>query len=254
MHQQQNSRIFTCKPKFDEAMRELITERFGTLLKQENLSCIENELLIKDTCVLESLSPFFGYYDRITTGAKPLYLYLMLDDYHSFDEIHMAIFNIERKSGIRLDAVKGCISLPGNPQVGSIRIRNLERYDQIAIIQQAFRDEGIRFRRKTRDLTDVPGMIQLEKFFFVEDWGGGMYFDHRVAHHGYFEIPKSFNWEDFTKLTKKAKYDTSLLFFDAAIARFYSGLGYVNLVRIYKEHLDRLQLEAIRNRYLHLMS
>lgn len=79
MHQQQNSRIFTCKPKFDEAMRELITERFGTLLKQENLSCIENELLIKDTCVLESLSPFFGYYDRITTGAKPLYLYLMLE-------------------------------------------------------------------------------------------------------------------------------------------------------------------------------
>lgn len=234
-------------------MKELITERFGTLIKQESLTCVENELLMPDTCVLEAISPFYDYYDSVTTGSKPLYLYLMLDDTHSLDEVHIAIFNVEKKAGFPFDAVKACIDIGGLTQVNAIRVRSLERYNQIAELQKLLINEGIRFRKKTRAIENFPALIRLEKFFFVEDWGDGMYFDHKVPHHGYFEIAKVISWPECVELTREAKYDTNLLFFDAGLARFYSGSGFTNLIRIYKEHLDRMQLEAIKKRYLHLM-
>ncbi len=234
-------------------MKELIKEHFGTLIKQEKLSCIESGLLLEDTCVLESISPFYGYYNIAAPGAKPLYLYLMLSENHCFDELHTAIFNAEKKADFRFDAVKGFISILGMPVVSTIRVRSLESYNRIAELQRLLKNEGVRFKKQSRDFENLPGMIHLEKFFFVEEWGSGMYVDHRVAHHGYFEIPVSMKWENFKDLTKQVRYGKGLPFFDAAIVRFYSGLGYTNLVRIYKEQLERSQLETIKNRYLELI-
>lgn len=234
-------------------MENINNEIFGTLTKQEPLSCIESELLIQDSCVLEATSPFYGYYENIATGSKPLYLYLMLENNHSFKQIQSAIFAAKLNASFSFDAVKGNIQIADSSLYDCIRIRNLERYDQIAGLQQLLKDEGLHFKKKTRAFEKIPALIELDKLFFVQDWGNSMYLDLQVAHHGYFEIKQNLSWTDFVALTKEVKYDTNLLFFDAALACFYHGAGISFFVRVYKENMDRMQLEAIRNRYIQLL-
>ena len=235
-------------------MEKFITQPFGTLIKTEPLSCIESDLLMRDTCVLESVSPFYGYYDGVQTGAKPFYIYLMLDEPYTFDEIYNAIWAVHKKTDIGFDAVKAYISFSDIRLTHAIRLRKLERYDQIARLQQSFTDEGLRLRRKSRDFENLPGLIQLEKFFYLEDLGEGIYADKSVDHHGYFEVPShTMDWIEFKKIIKEVKFDTNLLFFDAAMVRFFNGIEVTNLIRIYKENIDRQHLEAIKMRYLHVI-
>ena len=206
-------------------MESIHKEIFGTLTKQEPLSCIESELLIPDSCVLEATSPFYGYYENITTGSKPLYLYLMLENNHSFKQIQSAIFAAKGKASFSFDAVTGSIQIADSSRHDCIRIRKLERYDQIAGLQQMLKHEGLHFKKKTRAFDKTPALIQLDKLFFVQDWGNELFLDLQVAHHGYFEIKQNLNWSDFVTLTKEVKYDTTLLFFDASLACFYLGTG-----------------------------
>lgn len=234
-------------------MEKIINEIFGTLTKQEPLSCVESDLLIAESCVVEAVSPFYGYYENFAKGSKPLYLYLMLENGHSFQEIQAAIFSVKKTASFDFDAVKGSIQVADSMNNDCIRVRKLERYTQIAELQQLFKEEGIRFKKRNRSFENLPGLIHLDKFFYVEDWGNGMYFDHQVAHHGYFEINKNLSWQEFVSLTKEVKYDTNLLFFDAALACFYNRNEIKYLVRIYKENLDRMQLQAVKDRYLHLI-
>ncbi len=39
-----------------------IIERYGGVLKEEPLTCVENDLILKNTCVVEAVSPYFGFY------------------------------------------------------------------------------------------------------------------------------------------------------------------------------------------------
>jgi hypothetical protein len=235
-------------------METLKIERFGGLIKEESLSCIENDILLKDTCVLESVSPFFGYYEEKGEGSKPLYLYLMLDDHHSVEEILRSVNEIIKIAGFKFDAVQAEITVPGFPPVSAIRVRDLANYNQIATLQEYFIKFGLQFKKKSRNLDRNMSLIRIEKFFFLEELGEGMYFDLQQDHHGYFKIPRKIDWKAFCELTKEVKFDTDLLFFDACTAYFFMENRIVDLVRIYKEHLDKDALAAIRDRYLKLFS
>lgn len=227
-------------------------ERFGGLLKEEPLTCIESELLLKDTCVLESVSPFIGYYKVVSGPTKPLYLYLMLAGHHHFEEIRRAIIHTRRKAGFQFDAAYSEITLPGYPLCESIRIRHLDDYTQIALLQKYFLTENIRFKKKTHKIENIPGMIRLEKFFYLEKLEEDIYIDKSELHHAYFVIPNSIPWEKFVALTTEVKYDTNLLFFDAALAFIFEQDKIIDLVRIYRENLTLERLKAIRDRYMKL--
>ncbi len=51
-----------------------------------------------------------------------------------------------------------------------LRVRNLNKYEDIRSIQQHYHDLGIQFKRKTKKFTDASGIIQLEKFFYLVLW------------------------------------------------------------------------------------
>lgn len=235
-------------------MKTLKIERFGGLLKAEPLSTIEDDILLEDTCVLESVSPFFGYYEEKGVGSVPRYLYLMLDDHHSVEEILRCVNEIIKIAGFKFDAVQAEITVPGFPPVSAIRVRDLANYNQIATLQEYFIKFGLHFKKKSRNLVKSMSLIRLEKFFFLEELGEGMYFDLQQDHHGYFELPKKIEWKAFCELTKEVKFDTDLLYFDACTAYFFMENRIVDLVRIYKEHLDKASLAAVRDRYLKLFS
>jgi hypothetical protein len=229
-------------------------ERFGGLLKEEPLTCIESEILLKNTCVLESVSPFIGYYKVASGPTKPLYLYLMLAGHHHFEEIQRAILHVKGKTGFNFDAAYSEITLPGYPPCESIRIRHLHDYTQIALLQQYFLSESIRFKRKTKKIESVPGLIRLEKFFCLEKTDEDIFIDKMELHHGYFLIPEAISWKKFVALTNEVKYDTDLLFFDAAQAFIFEESNIIDLVRIYRENLTLEKLRAIRDRYLKLFT
>jgi hypothetical protein len=98
------------------------------------------------------------------------------------------------------------------------------------------------------------GIIRLEKFFFLEPIGDLMYMDVLQPHHGYFIIPNHYSWTDFKKMTDEVMLDTSLIYFDAANAFFYENHGIIDMIRIYREHLDKEKLFAIRNKYFQVIN
>lgn len=226
---------------------------FGNLTKEETLFCIESDLIIKDSCVLESRTPFFGYFMDSPQVEKPRYLYLMLENPVNFIEAQRLILSVSKSSSMNIDAVLAQISLPGNPDMQALRLRDLPQYGQLHIVQQQFRDAGLVFRKHQKGAEFENAFVTLEKFFFLEMIEEGLYFDARQAHHGYFIIPEEIKWEDFKKLTKEAKYDTQLLSFDAARATVYTDNKLMDLVRIYRNNIDLGFLKKIRDRYYQLL-
>lgn len=225
-------------------------DKFGGILKEESLSCIESGILLNNTCVLESVNPFVGYYSAIHGPTNPLYLYLMLEDHHHFEEIQRAIVHCKEKAGFIFEAAYAEITLPGYPTNGSIRIRNLHKYSQIETLQKLFQENNIRLKKKTNKIENINGLIRLEKFFYLEEASEGIYFDKMEAHHGYFETPGCITWKNFVELTKKVKQDTDLLFFDAAQAYFFEHYKITDMIRIYRENLTLEKMQAFRDRYL----
>ncbi|GAB1417783.1 hypothetical protein MASR2M12_05480 [Bacteroidales bacterium] len=229
-------------------MKTYDIERFGGLIKEEPLTCIENQLLIPDTCVLEAVSPFLGYYHD-EAMSKPLYLYLMLDDCNTYWPVTQAIAAAKAKLGFSFDAVFGEISFPDNARSFTIRVRDLQQYDQISELQKVLKVKGLKFRRKTRSLVGVKGLIRLEKFFYLDRTPAGFYIDKQQDHHGYFEVPDILPWENFARLTQEVKYEVNLLYFDAAQAYFMENGTIRHFVRIYREGLTEQKIAETAQRY-----
>ncbi len=234
-------------------MENKIIERFGGLLKKEPFSCVEKDILVKDTCVLESTSVFSGYYDH-TFGTPPLYLYLMLDGKPTFMHVARATEHVKEHVKFPFDAVFAEVTFSETLSSFAIRIRDLENYDQISDLQKQYAAAGLTLRKKNKQIQQLPGLIRLEKFFYLEPWGDGLYLDRQQDHHGYFTIPKYMKWDDFVNLTKEVKFDTNLLYFDAALACIFEAGKPINMIRIYKENLTKESLIATKNKYRQLMN
>jgi len=246
-------RNFTFPDSKISAMENTSIERFGCLEKEESLRCLESDKLKQNVCILESETPFKGYYDRYTYQSKPLYFYLVLDDHYSLEKIWRIILKVRKLFGRRFDAVPGSIELFDMRKL-IIRLRNLDKYDDIYELQRLFASEGMVFHKKLKKQNDNTGIIRLEKSFFLQPIGDMMYMDAIEPHHGYFIIPGHFSWSRFKEITQEVQFDINLLYFDAANAFFYENHGIIDMVRIYREDLTREKLFAIRNGYYHVIN
>jgi len=230
-----------------------IIERFGGLIKEEALTCLQDDILMPNTCVLESVSPFSGYYNYEPKAQQPQYLYCMLNGYFSFETITRATQNIRKVFKSPFDAVTGNVSLYGvTNQV--IRIRNLQHYHHISTLQRLFLQEGITFKKKSRKFENEMAMIKLRKFLWLEPVDNGVYIDKAQAHHAYFAIPGQLDWETFVKITKQVKYDPNYFYFDGAVAFIYEEGKIIDLVRVYRENFRTDEIMAIRDKYLKLIN
>lgn len=230
-----------------------IIEKFGGLIKEEPLTSLQDNILISGTTVLESVSPFFGYYNFEPQAVKPRYLYCPLSGYFSFETITRATQQIRKSFHSPFDSVTGNISLHGiSSQV--IRVRNLENYNHISILQKLYLDEGISFSRKFRKIDNEMGMIKLRKFFFLEPIGDDVFIDKAQPHHAYFIIPKQIYWEHFKKITDQVKYDPSYFYFDGAIAFMYDQGEIKDMIRIYRENFTLEEIMAIKTKYMDLIN
>lgn len=228
-----------------------VIERYAELIKEEPLSTLEKDLTISDTCVLESTSPFFGYYHDAPMSEPDPYIYCALDVHYSMGDIARTTHKINSTRKQPLDVAVGSISIL-NRTSPAIRIKDINHY-RVKEIQEAYSDQGVKFKKRQRVIKEQMGVIRLNKFLRLEGLGDGLYLDASDDTKGYFELPHYIDWESFKKLTEEAKYETRILYFDAARASVFDSHKIVELVRIYKKHIDAEQLQAIRDRYLMLI-
>ncbi len=231
----------------------IIIERFGALNKEEKLTTTDPGLLENRYQVYESRAPFFNYYEDSPGFKLGTHVYLELDGYHSFETILRATHNVRKSFQLEFFATIGYITYQGsNYQV--IRLLGMNSYQHIDELQGLYENQGVRFKKSHTKLIDQMVIIRLEKFFHLTTFEDGIYFfDEIQPQIGYFVVPEYISWDRFKKLTKEVKFETSLLFFDAASAYFYQDRQIVNLVRIFKSQNSIEKLVPIRERYLKIL-
>jgi len=232
------------------AENQFIT-KFGSLIKEETLVSIENKIS-PNTFVLEANNPFPGfyeYYQGIPRDVKPYYIYLVTDRKYELEEFTRATQKIMEYFGHDFHAALGSIKIYTDT-FPVIRIRRLSEYSQIKELQACYIEEGIQFRAKPSKAVNAKAMIQLEKFFALDQLEEGFYFDHIEPNHGYFTIPKHVNWKQFEFLTKQVKYNIELLHFDASKGTFYDHFRVHDMIRVYTEELTLDLLKEIRQKYV----
>lgn len=220
---------------------------YAEITKEEPLSTLEKEMTAKNTCVLESTSPYFGYYHDEHLSKPEPFIYAVLEQFYTLGEILRSASAVNEKLNMSIDVAPGRINLM-NKSCPVLRIKGINHY-RVKEIQEIFQEEGIIFKKRQRTIVDHMAVIRLTKFLYLSDIGDGLYFDFEDNTKGYFLIPEYVNWEAFKKLTEEAKFETSILFFDAAKAMIFDKDQILNIVRIYKKNIDIDQLRAIRDRY-----
>ena len=228
-----------------------VIERYAELIKEEPLSTLEKDMTISDTCVMESTSPFLGYYHDAPMSEPDPYIYCALQQPFSMGEIARITARINSQRKQPLDVAVGSLTMQ-NKTCPAIRIKNINHY-RVKEIQEIYRAEGVQFKKRQRVIKEQMVVIRLQKFLQLSDIEDGLYLDASDDTKGYFELPRYFDWESFKTLTTEAKFETRILYFDAARATLFTSNGIVELVRIYKKHIDAEQLKAIRDRYMQLI-
>lgn len=228
---------------------QIAFERFGWITKEEPLSVVNDPNLDLNIMILESSAPFFGYYADQPREDKPEHLYWVLDQFYNQEELFRVVKHIKSNCYPNLDATPGNICV-AQENYHVIRMHNLKRYSQIHAVQEMFEKNNIKLKRLNRKIQNQMGMIYLCKFMEIIPLVEGLYRSGESNHRGFFEIPENLTWEQFKSITIEVKFDTSLLFFDAARAAFMEKGEITELVRVFRENLTIDQLKEIRDRYL----
>jgi hypothetical protein len=228
-------------------------ERFGWVTKEEPLSILTDSNLDLQITILESAAPFFGYYADEPREDKPEHLYWLLDQFYTHEKLTRVLAEIKSQCYPKLDAVPGYISI-ATEHYHVVRMHNLKRYSQIHAVQEMFEKMDVRLKKSARKIQNQMGIININKFLHLVPVEEGFFTEEDRPHRAYFTIPEFVSWEDFKIITREVKFDTSLLFFDAARAAFMENGKITELVRIYRENLTIEQLEMIKERYIKVLN
>jgi len=226
-------------------------EVFGTLSKTETVFTIDHKIM-PGTLVFEALRPFPGYYSDSPMGAKPVYLYLALEEQYPLMDIIRASQKVQLEFNAPFDAGKGFLEV-FDEKYNVLRIRHLRDYDLLEKLQQSFTANGIRFLRKSKKFKDELVKIRIIKFFSLEEIAEGIFLDKREKNHAYIQIPHYLNYREFEAVTNKVKYNWVESKFDTAKAAFYYEGELHEVVRIYSNKIGPEYLKELRKLYLDKM-
>lgn len=226
-------------------------EVFGTLTKTETVFTINHKIL-PGTLVFEALKPFSGYYYDTPMGAKPVYLYLALEDQFTLEDILRASQKVQLEFDAPFDAGKGFLQVY-DEKYNVLRIRHLKDYNLLEKLQQSFAKNGILFLHKSKNYKDELVKIKIIKFFLLKEIADKIFLDKREKNHAYLEIPRHLSWEEFEALTNKVKYNWVEGKFDAAMGAFYYKDEFHDLIRIYSNKIGPEYLQELQKLYLDKM-
>jgi hypothetical protein len=219
---------------------------FGHIIKREFITTAAAHIL-PGIFVLKIGKPFPGLYKNLVIRNIPEFYFLVLNESYPPESILNASGEINQKCDHRFNAVAGEISISGITYP-VIRIKNIREKDCISELQSRFQEKGFRFNTRPEPIQSV-GMVKIIKYFSLVEVKEGVYFDRMVQELGYFEIPRSMEWEVFEEMTNRIRVNVALGAFDAAMGVFYMGGREVNIIRIFNPVRSARNLTLIQDQY-----
>ncbi|MDD2564772.1 MAG: hypothetical protein PHU27_11210 [Salinivirgaceae bacterium] len=230
-------------------IQNVFFERYGSLRKYEKIDTIEDTSIIPGTLVFEAPNPFPGYYHKNPSLPKPLYVYFALENHLSQEQLMLVIKKIRSYIEFDFSAAKAKISF-FNEQYTTIRIRELNNYSQVRILQEAFAREGLVMKYRNKNFKDVEVIITMKKFFQFLPINEEMMFDRTEGDQGYFKIPYHLDWQTFSDITNQVSHNVSILEFDAAMGMYFENYNVIDVIRIFSPRITMEMLQDIKNEYL----
>lgn len=230
---------------------EQIIERYGCLIKVENLWCL-SEMGIPNTCLLESLDVFPGYYGDMPRENRPKFVYFVAAEALNLEQVSRISMKVKKQFPLNFDAAFCEISMRNN-SCSAIRITNLHDYSDIRSLQEAFHDCGLMLKKKIRYFENEAGLIKIRKFFTMEVCGNGVFFDKDQLNISYFSIPAEISWEELKDHITMLRNNWQHARFDAAKCFIYEKGSITDLIRIFSQENSCEFSHLLRDKYYEIM-
>ncbi len=225
------------------ATKELI----GKIIIQENIDTIDENKL-PGTFVINVPDPYKNYYGRFTEIVKPVSIIFVTKTPNSFEKILRVTKKINQKYNLKLDGAKCEVTL-NSRKLDGIRVKGINRFPEIAQIQQYYKDEGYEFA-KSEKFKSTEALIRINRFFNVDEVEQGIYHSHDEDEVYYIEVPRYMTWEEFKKLTQEVKHNIADANYDIAKGIFYVNHGITEILRVVKPKATLELLKTIKKKYI----
>jgi hypothetical protein len=225
------------------ATRELI----GKIIIQEKIDTIDENKL-PGTFVINVPDPYKNYYGRFTEIVKPVSIIFVTKTPNSFEKILRVTKKINEKYNLKLDGAK-CEVTMNSRKIEGIRVKGINRFHEIAQIQQYYKDEGYEFA-KSEKFKSTEVLIRINRFFNVDEVEQGIFHSHDEDEVYYIEVPRYMTWEEFKKLTQEVKHNIADANYDIAKGIFYVNHGITEILRVVKPKATLELLKTIKKKYI----
>jgi len=220
-------------------------ETLGAITKAEELSLIEHNI-VSGTLVLESNQPYPGYHGSLFDTTKPMPLYFVLKERYSMEKILRAIMNVRKYYTGKFDAASSRIHIY-NDDFYALRLRDLQSFEDVALIQSYFMDEGVQFHKSKK--ISGKAIVRIQKHFVLENLDCGIYNDLVEEEVHYIKIKQELKWSHFENISNLVKNNLDFTNFDAALGVMYRIDKLDDVIRIFGPKLELFQLKQIRDKY-----
>lgn len=228
-------------------MKEII-ETTGYTIKEETVDLLTHHILA-NTFVINVNHPFPGFYGTpVIEETKPKAILLVTKEKYSWEKILRTSASINKFTHFNIDSTYARIQI-GNTYLDSIRIKGIESYDDIPVIQHAFQEEGFTFMNSKKIKENQTISIKLSKFYLIDQLEEDIYKDMSTDNMHYIIIPHNLNWELFRTITLNIKNNISNRNYDVVQGIFFKDRTVRDMIRVYKPDITIELLREIRERY-----
>ncbi len=227
--------------------RELI----GKIIIEEKVDTISDNIIPR-SYVINVPNPLKSYYSRYTNISKPLSIIFITKSPTSFEKILRTTKKLNIEKGTNYDGAKCEVTL-GSKKLNGVRIKGINRYPEIAAVQEFFQKDGFDFARG-ESFKEKDALIRINKFFNVKEIEDGVYSDQDEKDTYYVTVPGYMTWDEFRKYTFEIKNNISDASYDIAKGIFYLNGDIVEMLRIVRPEASVDFLKNVQKRYLDKMS
>lgn len=219
----------------------------GKLVKKERFRSVENETF-SDKLILENMEPYPGYHGTtVPDNLEADSLFVITKMNYNDERMIRAIQNVKKKFEHKFDGAPGTVRYQ-NKYYHFLRFKFLP-YRLAGDLLRLFEDAGIEFR-KYRKVAPYETIIEVRKFFLMEEESDGIFRDLDDSNIWYLQIPALLSWNNFEKITLGIKYNIEERNFDAAQTSVFCREGMLDFVRIFDMETSQSKLKYIRDKYL----
>jgi hypothetical protein len=222
-------------------------EYVGKIIKQENIDTVNQNILPK-TFVINVQNAYDSYYTRFTDVEKPDSIIFVTKTPNSFEKILRVTEGINKKYGLNLDGAK-CEVKIGTRKLNGIRVKGINRYPDIAQVQQYYKDAGYDFA-KSEKFENTDSLIRINRFFNIEKLAEGIFKSNVENDVYYVTVPRYMTWDEFRTITFEIKNNISDTNYDIAKGIVYIDGGIKEFLRIVKPKFTLESIQLIRDKYI----